>query len=129
MKTSCVIFIAAFLQSATALPSEGAAKLEARAKPKLNQYASVEDCQADKNILYHAAPVTGRCYDLDDKTGAFFSNAGGRWFPTVYTEKGCGGESYVLTTMGECPKADHCMKDATCISSSYYRNWKSYKAA
>jgi hypothetical protein len=31
----------------------------------------------DRNILYHAAPVSGRCYTLDDKTGAFFYNTGG----------------------------------------------------
>ncbi|KAH9896170.1 hypothetical protein F4778DRAFT_783450 [Xylariomycetidae sp. FL2044] len=51
--------------------------LQARAKPKLNQYRSMEDCKNDKDILYHAAPVMGNCYDLDSKTGAFFYNTGG----------------------------------------------------
>lgn len=31
----------------------------------------------DRNILYHAAPSTGNCYDLDGKTGAFFYNTAG----------------------------------------------------
>jgi hypothetical protein len=36
---------------------------------------------ADRNILYHAAPVSGRCYDLDDQTGAFFWATGGMLNP------------------------------------------------
>jgi hypothetical protein len=35
----------------------------------------------DKNILYHAAPVSGRCYNLDDATAAFFWNTGGMLNP------------------------------------------------
>lgn len=35
----------------------------------------------DANILYHAAPVSGRCYNLDDATGAFFWNTGGMLNP------------------------------------------------
>lgn len=30
----------------------------------------------DRNILYHAAPVSSRCYRLDAQTGAFFYNPG-----------------------------------------------------
>lgn len=34
----------------------------------------------DRNILYHAAPSTGNCYDLDGQTGAFFYNTAGFLF-------------------------------------------------
>jgi hypothetical protein len=32
--------------------------------------------QNDRNILYHAAPVSGLCYPLDPDTGAYFYNTG-----------------------------------------------------
>ncbi|KAJ6437320.1 Heterokaryon incompatibility protein 6, OR allele [Purpureocillium lavendulum] len=63
---------------AMAAPSDHAGhSLLARDKPKLNQYRSMDDCLHDRNILYHAAPSTGNCYDLDGKTGAFFYNTAG----------------------------------------------------
>lgn len=31
----------------------------------------------DRDILYHAAPSLGNCYDLDGQTGAFFYNTAG----------------------------------------------------
>ncbi|KAH6621556.1 hypothetical protein B0J18DRAFT_458043 [Chaetomium sp. MPI-SDFR-AT-0129] len=70
--------------------------------PKLNQYSSLDDCQNDKSILYHAAPVSGRCYDLDDATAAFFWNTGGMLNPRVYTGKGCNGIEDPLSTNGRC---------------------------
>ena len=39
------------------------------------------DCSKnDRNILYHAAPSSGNCYDLDGQTGAFFYNTAGYLF-------------------------------------------------
>ncbi|CAK7204946.1 hypothetical protein SEUCBS139899_007708 [Sporothrix eucalyptigena] len=72
------------------------------AKPKLNQYASMDDCNNDRNILYHAAPVSGRCYDLDDKTRAFFWATGGMLNPRVYHGTGCNGIEDPLSTNGRC---------------------------
>ena len=34
----------------------------------------------DRDILYHAAPTLGNCYDLDGQTGAFFYNTAGYLF-------------------------------------------------
>ncbi|KAI0136288.1 hypothetical protein BJ170DRAFT_710252 [Xylariales sp. AK1849] len=113
MKTASVLLVAAaFMQSALA------------AKPKLNQYASLDDCKNDKNILYHAAPVTGRCYDFDDKTHAWFSNAGGRWYTAAYTEKGCKGTKQGICSVGNC--GGFPLPDGTCLDKGIY---KSYKAA
>jgi hypothetical protein len=56
----------------------------------------------DRNILYHAAPVSGRCYDLDDKTQAFFWNTGGMLNPRVYYGKGCNGIEDPLPVSGRC---------------------------
>jgi hypothetical protein len=100
----------------------------------------------DKNILYHAAPVTGQCYDFDDKTGAWFSNAGGRWYTageslsyytivafffrllivlsSVYTEKGCSGDKQGICSTGNCDGTP--LPDAKCHDKGNYR---SYKAA
>ncbi|KAK0639617.1 hypothetical protein B0T16DRAFT_299912, partial [Cercophora newfieldiana] len=71
-------------------------------KPKLNQYRTLADCNADRNILYHAAPVSGRCYDLDGATGAFFWNTGGMLNPRVYTNRGCTGTEDPLSQNGRC---------------------------
>ncbi|KAH6637280.1 hypothetical protein F5144DRAFT_547272 [Chaetomium tenue] len=71
-------------------------------KPKLNQYRTMDDCNNDANILYHAAPVSGRCYNLDDATGAFFWNTGGMLNPRVYTGKDCHGTEDPLSTRGRC---------------------------
>ncbi|EAQ87681.1 predicted protein [Chaetomium globosum CBS 148.51] len=71
-------------------------------KPKLNQYSSLDDCQNDKNILFHAAPVSGRCYNLDDATAAFFWNTGGMLNPRVFTGKDCNGIEDPLSTDGRC---------------------------
>ncbi|KAL2145909.1 hypothetical protein VTI28DRAFT_5991 [Corynascus sepedonium] len=71
-------------------------------KPKLNQYRTVDDCSNDRNITYHAAPISGQCYDLDDDTGAFFWNTGGMLNPRVYTNKGCTGTEDPLPVNGRC---------------------------
>ncbi|KAK4129732.1 hypothetical protein N657DRAFT_560756 [Parathielavia appendiculata] len=70
--------------------------------PKLNQYKTLDDCQNDKDILYHAAPVSGRCYNLDDATGAFFWNPGTLSEPRVYTGKDCNGIEWPLPSEGSC---------------------------
>ncbi|KZZ98927.1 hypothetical protein AAL_02478 [Moelleriella libera RCEF 2490] len=67
--------------------------LESRALVKLNQYRTLDDCNHDRNILYHAAPVSGRCYPLDRATGAFFLNTGGFFYCRAKTDSNCGGGS------------------------------------
>lgn len=39
------------------------------------------DSNNDRSILFHAAPVSGRCYNLDGKTRAFFWATGGMLNP------------------------------------------------
>ncbi|ERT01029.1 hypothetical protein HMPREF1624_02265 [Sporothrix schenckii ATCC 58251] len=91
MKSSVLVLAAAAL-----LPSAMAAK------PKLNQYATMDDCNNDRNILFHAAPVSGRCYNLDGKTGAFFWATGGMLNPRVYYGSNCNGIEDPLSTNGRC---------------------------
>ncbi|KAH8894370.1 hypothetical protein GQ53DRAFT_605712, partial [Thozetella sp. PMI_491] len=70
---------------------------------KLNQYRTFADCSRDKDILYHAAPVSGRCYNLDDKTGAYFLNTGGYLYCKSYSNKDCTGQ-----TRGYEPQSGNC---------------------
>ncbi|KAI9146921.1 hypothetical protein HJFPF1_12949 [Paramyrothecium foliicola] len=72
-----------------ALPTEDATNLVRRDFPKLNQYSNLGDCQSDRNILYHAAPVSYRCYNLDDRTGALFVNEGTMITPLLFPCKNC----------------------------------------
>ncbi|KAF2020564.1 hypothetical protein BU24DRAFT_416234 [Aaosphaeria arxii CBS 175.79] len=74
-------------------PVSGGLSLGARDTVKLNQYRSMDDCNNDRNILYHAAPVSGRCYDIDGQTGAFFINTGGFQGSKLYTGSGCNGNT------------------------------------
>ncbi|KAK3317924.1 hypothetical protein B0H66DRAFT_555831 [Apodospora peruviana] len=71
-------------------------------RPKLNQYASMDDCTHDQNILFHAAPVSSKCYNLDDATVAFFWAPGTLWNPRVYTGKDCNGIEDPLSRNGRC---------------------------
>ncbi|KAF9700846.1 hypothetical protein EKO04_000444 [Ascochyta lentis] len=71
--------------------------LGARDNVKLNQYSSMSDCKNDKDILYHAAPVSGRCYNIDGKTGAFFINTAGFLASKLYTGTGCNGNTLGVT--------------------------------
>ncbi|GJN85347.1 hypothetical protein PLIIFM63780_008914 [Purpureocillium lilacinum] len=81
------------LPCALAAPSDGTGhSLLARDKPKLNQYRTMDDCLHDRNILYHAAPSTGNCYDLDGKTGAFFYNTAGFLLSRANKDIGCAGD-------------------------------------
>ncbi|KAF2128746.1 hypothetical protein P153DRAFT_357271 [Dothidotthia symphoricarpi CBS 119687] len=70
---------AAFTIPALAMPEpvSGGLSLATRDAVKLNQYRTMDDCRNDRNILYHAAPVSGTCYNIDGQTGAFFINTGG----------------------------------------------------
>ncbi|KAI9163913.1 hypothetical protein HJFPF1_05545 [Paramyrothecium foliicola] len=72
-----------------ALPAAGGSSLQSRDTVKLNQYANLGDCQNDRNILYHAAPVALRCYNLDGRTGALFINPGPFISPTLYPCSDC----------------------------------------
>ncbi|KAL0930464.1 uncharacterized protein CTRU02_214539 [Colletotrichum truncatum] len=103
MKTSIACLAASLLSTAFALPSAGNSAIEARAgKVKFNQYRNMADCQNDAGILYHAAPVSGRCYDIDDQTGAFFYNPGIFTQVHLYQNKGCSGASQKLSLRGSC---------------------------
>ncbi|ETS74342.1 hypothetical protein PFICI_14208 [Pestalotiopsis fici W106-1] len=70
-------------------PMPEAVSLEGRDNVKLNH-------NHDRNILFHAAPVSGRCYALDDKTGAFFYNTGGFWQSYSYDGGACTGTAHQL---------------------------------
>ncbi|KAE9372601.1 hypothetical protein N431DRAFT_466844 [Stipitochalara longipes BDJ] len=54
------------------------------ANSKLNQYASISDCQNDVNIISHASPVEGSCHSVDSRTGALFLVTGGGADGAVY---------------------------------------------
>ncbi|KAK3299650.1 uncharacterized protein B0H64DRAFT_371966 [Chaetomium fimeti] len=83
-------------------------------KPKLNQYRTMDDWYAaiiplppqTSRCLQTSSttlpPVSGRCYNLDDATGAFFWNTGGMLNPRVYTGKNCHGTEDPLSTRGRC---------------------------
>ncbi|KAH8726760.1 hypothetical protein GQ44DRAFT_725935 [Phaeosphaeriaceae sp. PMI808] len=93
MKFSLVA--AAFaLPCALAMPSEAGHgdTVLTRDNPKLNQYRSMDDCRKDKNILFHAAPSSGNCYNLDGQTGAFFYNTAGYLFSSDIGCNGVGAE-------------------------------------
>ncbi|KAH8760999.1 hypothetical protein F5883DRAFT_524306 [Diaporthe sp. PMI_573] len=91
-----ILLAAAFTASAFALPEPVSrdTTLLARDNVKLNQYRTLDDCENDRDILYHAAPVSGKCYELDDQTGAFFYNTGGFWQSYSFDDHGCGGTSH-----------------------------------
>ncbi|KAF9700004.1 hypothetical protein EKO04_001986 [Ascochyta lentis] len=55
------------------------------ASPKLNQYASVDDCNHDRNIISHASPALWSCHQVDGRTRAVYlvvgdGNAGQYYF-------------------------------------------------
>ncbi|PVI03071.1 hypothetical protein DM02DRAFT_652872 [Periconia macrospinosa] len=60
---------------------------------KLNQYRSLDDCKNDRNILFHAAPISGTCYNIDSQTRGIFFNTGGFLSSRFYRNAGCNGES------------------------------------
>ncbi|KAH6680213.1 hypothetical protein B0J14DRAFT_683344 [Halenospora varia] len=97
---------AAILSSCHAAPSAEAG-IGARAVVKLNQYRTFDDCTHDRSILYHAAPVSGKCYDLDDATGAYFLNTGGYLNCNGYEGKGCYSEKkHFKAYSGNCYNKD-----------------------
>ncbi|QIX01113.1 hypothetical protein AMS68_006630 [Peltaster fructicola] len=65
------------------------------ANSKLNQYANINDCNNDKNIISHASPVVGSCHQIDAKTGAVYlvtgSGAAGEVY-SAYANGGCSGK-------------------------------------
>ncbi|KAJ6437319.1 ER membrane protein [Purpureocillium lavendulum] len=85
-----------YLATALAMPHDPAKEshLEKRDNVKLNQYRTLDDCQHDRNILFHAAPVSGKCYELDGQTGAFFYNTGGYLQSHSFDGHGCSGTSH-----------------------------------
>ncbi|KAK4090367.1 hypothetical protein PCL_12234 [Purpureocillium lilacinum] len=95
MKLS-ILSTALYLPMILAMPSDPAAisQLEGRDNVKLNQYRTLDDCQHDRDILFHAAPVSGKCYELDGQTGAFFYNTGGYLQSHSYDGHGCSGTSH-----------------------------------
>lgn len=42
------------------------------ANSKINQYASLDDCNHDRNIISHASPSEGSCHTIDGRTRALF---------------------------------------------------------
>ncbi|PVI01590.1 hypothetical protein DM02DRAFT_654329 [Periconia macrospinosa] len=42
------------------------------ANPKLNQYASIDDCKNDRNIISHASPSLWSCHKVDGRTQAVY---------------------------------------------------------
>ncbi|KAH9896169.1 hypothetical protein F4778DRAFT_783449 [Xylariomycetidae sp. FL2044] len=96
MKFLALAVVLAIPAVAAPEPAANGISLAARDKVKLNQYRTMEDCNNDKDILYHAAPVSGKCYDLDAATGAFFYNTAGYAQSYSYDNKGCGGTPHKL---------------------------------
>ncbi|KAI1077158.1 hypothetical protein F5B20DRAFT_553362 [Whalleya microplaca] len=64
-------------------------ELAPRAAQKFNQYASMEDCKNDRNILYHKAPRSFECVKIDPKTDVFFFNTGGLWNAQAFISDDC----------------------------------------
>ncbi|KAF9874782.1 hypothetical protein CkaCkLH20_07919 [Colletotrichum karsti] len=104
MKNAAIYAATLFLSSALALPSAGnvgsGSSVAARDVVKFNQYKTLDDCKNDRDILYHAAPVSARCYDIDDATGAFFYNSAGFTQVHLYNNKGCTGDDQKLPIYG-----------------------------
>ncbi|OAQ64304.1 hypothetical protein VFPPC_13873 [Pochonia chlamydosporia 170] len=90
------LLVAAVAVPALAMPEAEGVSLNPRDKVKLNQYRTLDDCEHDRNILFHAAPVSGKCYELDGQTGAFFYNTGGYLRSHSFDDHGCGGTSHKL---------------------------------
>ncbi|KZM21354.1 uncharacterized protein EKO05_0008896 [Ascochyta rabiei] len=90
-----LIVAAALAIPALAMPqpaSEGSA-LGVRDNVKFNQYRNFEDCRNDNAILFHAAPVSGRCINIDSQTGAFFVNTAGFLASKLYSGGDCNGNT------------------------------------
>ncbi|KAE9365783.1 hypothetical protein N431DRAFT_472378 [Stipitochalara longipes BDJ] len=75
------------------------------ANSKLNQYASLSDCQSDSNIISHSSPVLDTCHAVDSRTGALFLVTGGGasgalfyWFDT----NDCAGDDKGTLSEGSC---------------------------
>ncbi|KAG8159849.1 hypothetical protein KVR01_010486 [Diaporthe batatas] len=55
----------------------------------------------DRDILCHAVPSPGHCYDLDGQTGAFSYNTAGFLHACPNKDVGCNGKSLHINS-GEC---------------------------
>ncbi|EPE35243.1 hypothetical protein GLAREA_10940 [Glarea lozoyensis ATCC 20868] len=73
---------------------------------KLNQYATIDDCNNDRNILFHASPSEGSCHGVDGKTGALY----------LVTGDGAAGAYFVSKTTGDCKGDGPTLAQGTCIS-------------
>ncbi|KAK7183170.1 hypothetical protein PSPO01_10717 [Paraphaeosphaeria sporulosa] len=82
-------------------PVSGGLSLQSRDNVKLNQYRNIDDCRNDNAILFHAAPVSGTCYNLDSQTGAMFINTAGFLASKLYNQINCGGD-WIGVTGGTC---------------------------
>ncbi|KAG8160076.1 hypothetical protein KVR01_010713 [Diaporthe batatas] len=61
---------------------------------KLNRYHTLSDCENDRDILYHGAPVSGKCYELNDQAGPLVTItevSGSLAVNTNYDKHGCDG--------------------------------------
>ncbi|KAK1831847.1 hypothetical protein QBC39DRAFT_257835 [Podospora conica] len=69
---------------------------------KFNQYANMDDCGSDANIISHDNPISGRCYEFDDSARVFFWDPAGMWNPRVYFNHECEGIEDPLSRNGRC---------------------------
>ena len=60
MKFCSIFLLAPFLGAALA------------ANSKINQYASMDDCNNDRNIISHASPSESSCHKIDSRTKAMY---------------------------------------------------------
>ncbi|PVH94559.1 hypothetical protein DM02DRAFT_732435 [Periconia macrospinosa] len=75
------------------------------AAPKLNQYRSIDDCKADKNIISHASPSLGSTRDVDASTVAVYLVAGSAHAGQHYYPRGANLPKSTQDSplaMGEC---------------------------
>ncbi|OIW34488.1 hypothetical protein CONLIGDRAFT_675463 [Coniochaeta ligniaria NRRL 30616] len=93
MKTSILAAAAALLA-----PALGAA---VQHRPQMRQYGNMDDCRHQRNVMQYSEPQSGRCYDMDDRAGAFYSPES-NYRPRVYNERGCNGEGHDPPRHGGC---------------------------
>ncbi|KAN0096583.1 hypothetical protein V8E51_015388 [Hyaloscypha variabilis] len=75
------------------------------ANSKLNQYATISDCQNDVNIISHSSPVIDTCHTVDSRTGALFLVTGGGAAGAIFqgsTLNDCSTDSFGTLAEGSC---------------------------
>ncbi|KAE9367203.1 hypothetical protein N431DRAFT_495501 [Stipitochalara longipes BDJ] len=78
------------------------------ANSKLNQYASISDCQSDVNIISHSSPVLDTCHTIDSRTGALFLVTGG----------GASGAKFYWYDVNDCSGDDKgTLSEGSCIAA------------